>query len=57
MYFQGVENFRQMKLQYYSELKKKQNETADFVVVLHVCKRKDINGSRFMVAYENQALC
>lgn len=35
-----------------SESKKKGNKTADVVmIILHVCKRKYINGSRFMAIF------
>ena len=45
MYFQGKAAERSLKTLNNAE---KRNKTADFVeIILHVCKRKDINGCRF----------
>ena len=39
--FSRCQEFQTNETANYSESKKKRNETADFVVILHVCKRKD----------------
>ena len=44
----NVQNFRQTNCKFSSESMKKRNETADFGVILHVCTRKDIKGSRLI---------
>ena len=48
-YSASVKNFKQTKLQIMIAANRSRNETSDFVlIILHVCERKDINGSRFM---------